>query len=153
MQGRAGGYATLPEVTGNCLPCRYNVCPVAKKRLNPSEAELEVLRILWAEGGLTAMEIHHRLGKTRRVARTTLLTRLQHMLDKGIIHRDDRSFPQRFDAVVDEGGTTGGLVHEFLRRVFGGSTKRLLLHLLASKKASAKELREIRRQIRELEEK
>jgi len=124
---------------------------MTKKLPNPSEAELEVLRILWAEDGLTALEIHQRLGKTRRVARTTLLTRLQHMLGKGLINRDDQSFPQRYRALVDEGVTTRSLVHDFLRRVFGGSSRKLLLHLLSSKKASLQDLQEIRRQIRELE--
>ena len=119
--------------------------------MQATDAELETLRVLWQTDGLTASEVHEKLSEIKNRSRTTVLSLLQVMLDKGLVRRDETKFPQRYHAAVDEDAITGGLLHDFMERVFGGSARQLLMRLASSKKSSPAEVRQIRKMIKELD--
>jgi BlaI family penicillinase repressor len=111
----------------------------------PTDAELAILRVLWAHGACTVREVHEVMAASRSVAYTTTLKMLQIMTAKGLTIREDRSRQHFYRARLPERHTQRRLVRDLLDRAFGGSTAQLVVQALASRRASPEELDEIRR--------
>lgn len=111
----------------------------------PTEAELELLRVLWERGPSTVREIHDSLSDAKETGYTTTLKILQKMADKGLVHRDESERSHIYSAAIPAEKTQRQLVRDLLQRAFGGSPGQLVLQALSEKKASAEELAEIRR--------
>jgi predicted transcriptional regulator len=108
----------------------------------PTDAELAILRVLWARGPSTVREVAEALG--REGAYTTVLKLMQIMTDKGLIVRDDAARAHVYEAASSEDHTQQQLVRDLLDRAFDGSASKLLMQALASRRASPEELRAIR---------
>ena len=113
----------------------------------PTDAELAILRILWDRGPSTVRQVHEILGRERQAAYTTALKLLQIMTEKGLVERDERDRTHIYRARLSEETTQRQLVRDLVDRAFGGSSSKLVLQALASKRASAEELRDIRKAI------
>jgi predicted transcriptional regulator len=113
----------------------------------PTDAELAILRILWERGPSTVRQVHEVLARDRQAAYTTALKLLQIMTEKGLVERDDRDRTDVYRARLGEEQTQRQLVRDLVDRAFGGSAMKLVLQALASKRASAEELRDIRKAI------
>jgi len=122
----------------------------SEKIPRPTEAELELLQVLWSSGSLTVRQIHEALPKD--TGYTTTLKILQKMTDKGLVVRDESQRSHVYSAAVEADRTQRQLVQHLVRSAFGGSPARLVMHALSDQKASADELREIRRLLRQLEQ-
>jgi predicted transcriptional regulator len=110
----------------------------------PTDAELAILRILWARGPSTVRQVDEVLGLERPTAYTTALKLLQIMTEKGLVDRDERDRTHIYRAHSSEEQTQRQLVRDLVDRAFGGSATKLVLQALASKHASPDELKEIR---------
>ncbi len=117
----------------------------------PTEVELQILRILWGQGSSTARQIHNRLAETRDTNYSTTVKMLAVMLDKGLVRRDDTVRPQTFSPAVTQQRTQQKMLKDLIQKVYDGSTGSLVLQALASQKASPGELAEIRELLNELE--
>jgi BlaI family penicillinase repressor len=126
--------------------------PAKLKLPRPTEAELELLRVLWERGPLTVREIHDAL-EDNPTGYTTTLKILQKMTDKGLVRRDESSRSHVYEPVAKAAPTQRLLVRELLHNAFGGSPGPLVLAALSEKKATPSELAEIRRLLDELESK
>ena len=115
----------------------------------PTDAELAVLRVLWAHGASTVREVHTAMAGKRTVAYTTTLKVLQVMTAKGLTLREERGTQHLYRPRHPEQQMQRRLVRDLLDRAFGGSTSQFFLQALASKKTSPAELREIRRLLAE----
>ena len=62
----------------------------------PTEAELEVLQVLWSRGPSTVREVHETLQADRQTSMTTTLKILQVMTEKGLTVRDEERRPHRY---------------------------------------------------------
>jgi predicted transcriptional regulator len=113
----------------------------------PTDAELAILRVLWARGPSTVRQVHEVLSRERPAAHTTALKLLQIMTDKGLVSRDERDRSHVYQARLTEAQTQRQLVRDLLDRAFGGSAAKLVMQALAAKRASPEELLEIRRLI------
>ena len=113
----------------------------------PTDAELAILRILWDRGPSTVRQVHEILGRDRQAAYTTALKLLQIMTEKGLVERDERDRTHIYRARLSEETTQRQLVRDLLDRAFGGSSTKLVMQALATKRASAEELRDIRQAI------
>jgi predicted transcriptional regulator len=113
----------------------------------PTDAELAILRILWERGPSTVRQVHDILGRERQAAYTTALKLLQIMTEKGLVERDERDRTHIYRARLSEETTQRQLVRDLVDRAFGGSSSKLVMQALASKRASAEELRDIRKAI------
>lgn len=112
----------------------------------PTDAELAILRVLWTRGASTVREVHDDMASAARsVAYTTTLKTLQIMTEKGLTVREDHRGQHRYRPRHAEEETQRRLVSDLLDRAFGGSTSKLVVQALASRRASPEELREIRR--------
>ena len=116
-----------------------------KKRRQPTDAELAILRVLWERGPSTVREVAETMG--RESAYTTILKLLQIMTEKRLVRRDESARTHVYEAASSEGQTQRQIVADLLDRVFDGSAAKLVLQALAAGKTSSKELAEIRRLI------
>jgi predicted transcriptional regulator len=108
----------------------------------PTDAELGILRVLWARGPSTVREVAEAMG--RAGSYTTVLKLLQIMTEKGLAARDERQRTHIYEAAYSEDETQKQLVGELLDRVFDGSAAKLVLQALEARTASPEEIEEIR---------
>src|SRR5262245_51402790 len=120
-------------------------------RKRPTEGELAILRVLWGRGPSTVREVHEALSPDRPTAYTTTLKLLQIMADKGLVHRDETRRAHVYEAREAPEKTQAQLVHDLVDRVFAGSAARMVMHAISGKRASAKDLAEIRTALDEAE--
>ena len=81
----------------------------------------------------------------REGAYTTVLKLLQIMTDKGLVRRDESARTHVYEATASADQTQQQLVTDLVNKVFEGSAAKLVMHALATGKASAAELAEIRK--------
>ncbi len=119
----------------------------------PTEAELEILRILWKHGPSTVREVHENLCRDRAEAAgyTTALKLLQVMHAKGLVLRDDSQRAHVYRAVQSKERTQRRFLADLVQRVFDGSASQLVLHALGSQRATPEELEQIRAVLTRLE--
>lgn len=117
----------------------------------PTDAELAILRVLWARGASTVRQVHDVLSRERPTAYTTALKLLQIMTEKGLVRRDETDRTHIYHARLTEEQTQRQLVRDLLDRAFAGSASKLVMQALAAKRASAEELGEIRRLLQSVE--
>jgi BlaI family penicillinase repressor len=116
----------------------------------PTEAELEILNILWTTGPSTVREVHTALSG-KQTGYTTVLKQMQVMAEKGLLKRSERFRSHVYEVRLPKERTQQLLARNLLQRAFDGSTKNLVLGALSSQKVSTSELAEIRRMLDEFE--
>ena len=108
----------------------------------PTDAELAILRVLWSRGLSTVRQVAATMD--REAGYTTVLKLLQIMTEKGLVTRDESARTHVYAAAYTEDQTQRQLVMDLVERAFDGSSAKLVLQALASKKATPEELDEIR---------
>jgi BlaI family transcriptional regulator, penicillinase repressor len=125
---------------------------VAKTNLPmPTDAELEILTVLWQRGACTVREVHESLSEVREMGYTTVLKLMQIMAEKGLVRRDERQRAHVYEARLAQEQTQRQLVGDLLERAFDGSAMNLVMQALQTTKASAAELSQIRNLLDEFE--
>lgn len=117
---------------------RRNQLPVTL----PTAAELDILAVLWRLGMATVREVHDGLGKDNRY--TTTLKTMQLMTEKGLLIRGQQFGAHVYEASVPKERTQQQIAGDLLKRVFGGSSRSLVIGALAAQPVSREELDEIR---------
>jgi len=117
----------------------------------PTDAELAILRVLWQRGASTVRQVQDELNRYRSTGYTTALKLMQIMTEKGLVVRDESQRTHVYEARVAEEQTQRQLVRDLLDRAFGGSSRKLVMQALSVKRASPKELAQIRRLLDDLE--
>lgn len=115
----------------------------ADSRRLPTDAEIDILAVLWRLGPSTVREVHDALGKESGY--TTTLKQMQLMAGKGMLARSERFRSHVYEASVPPEETRTQIAGDLLRRAFGGSAKSLVMGALTAEPASREELRDIRR--------
>jgi predicted transcriptional regulator len=116
------------------------------KSPQPTDAELEVLQVLWSRGPSTVRDVHEAL-PARDVRYTTVLKTMQVMHEKGLLDRDESERSHVYAAKLKQAATQRQLVREFMDRVFDGATEQLVLHALSARDVTPAEVDEIRRML------
>lgn len=126
---------------------------MAKKitRPKPTDAELEILRVLWKRGPSTVRQVQEELRSTKVAGYTTVLKLLQIMTAKGLVARNESSRTHIYQPRWAEEQTQRQLVSDLMQRAFGGAADKLVLQALSAKRVSSTELAEIRRLLDQLE--
>ncbi len=117
----------------------------------PTDAELEILAVLWSRGPCTVREVHEVISESRPAQYTTVLKILQIMTTKGLVIREEKNRAHRYEATKPREWTQRQLAGDFMQRAFGGSAAGLLLGALSAKKASRQEIAEMRRMLDDYE--
>jgi BlaI family penicillinase repressor len=124
----------------------------------PTEAELEILQVLWENGPSSVRQVNEMLNEGRQkgekeVGYTTTLKLMQIMVEKGIAKRDTQSRTHIYEAQVSEADTQQQLLKRFVDSTFRGSAMKLVVQALGNHQASEEELEQIRALIDEMEKK
>ncbi len=110
----------------------------------PTEAELEILTILWTRGPSTVRDVHEEICHYKPTQYTTVLKTLQIMAEKNLVRRDERQRAHVYAATKPREWTQKQIAGDLLQRAFGGSARSLLMGALSARKASRDELNSIR---------
>ena len=120
----------------------------------PTRSELEILKVLWCYGPLTVREVNNILNEqSREVHYTSTLKLMQIMLTKGLLSRNEDNMSHVYLASVGEQQTKAELLDKFVSNLFEGSASKLMMQLLGNRKTSAQELEEIRKILKEMDNK
>ncbi len=115
--------------------------------VHPTDGELEILRVLWAEGPSALSGVCGTLRQQRDVATTTVATMLRLMQDKGLVKRQGAGRGALWAAVVTHKRAARGMVRKLVDGVFDGSADRLVTHLVEGDQLSHEQLVELRQLI------
>lgn len=117
----------------------------------PTDAELEILTVLWSRGATTVRDVHETIAARKPTQYTTVLKTLQIMAEKGLVRRNEEQRAHIYEAAQPRERTQQQLAGDLLQRAFNGSAGSLLMGALSSRKASKAELAELRRMLDEYE--
>ncbi len=118
----------------------------------PTDAELEILHLLWELGPSTVRTVNDRLNQRREIGYTTTLKTIQIMSEKGLVTRAEDGRTHYYTAAVAESATQSRLLQQFVNNAFRGSASKMVLQALGNHEASAAELDEIKALIAQLEQ-
>ncbi|MEL6105850.1 MAG: BlaI/MecI/CopY family transcriptional regulator [Planctomycetota bacterium] len=115
---------------------------------HPTELELQILKILWQNEECSAQQVRGRLEEEgRSLARTSVVTTLNVMTDKGLASRSLRGKAYFFSAAVAKQDVSTNMLTDLVARVFDGSAQAVILNLIESEQIDDEELRSLRRLI------
>lgn len=113
----------------------------------PTDAELEILTVLWSRGPSTVREVHETVVLRKPTQYTTVLKLLQIMTEKGLVRRDETERSHVYEAARSCEWTQQQLAGDLLERGFQGSATLLMQGALSARKASKAELAELRKML------
>ncbi|MFN0034841.1 MAG: BlaI/MecI/CopY family transcriptional regulator [Saprospiraceae bacterium] len=111
----------------------------------PSQAELEILQVLWEIEPATVRAIHERIAAAgKEVGYTTVLKQVQRLTEKGALEKEIVEGSHLYRATVHEADVKHQLAGRVMRSAFGGSALQMVMHALGNEKASPEELQELK---------
>jgi BlaI family penicillinase repressor len=116
---------------------------MSKELPRPTNAELEILTVLWSIGPATVREVYDVIQRRRTAQYSTTLKFMQIMADKGLLIRDDAPKAHIYEAAKTSEWTRRQLAGDLMERAFSGSAKALLVGALSARKATKAELTEL----------
>lgn len=118
----------------------------------PTEAELEILQVLWRHGPCTVRDVNDQIKEQKPdVGYTTTLKLMQIMTEKGLVKRDTSKRQHIYVASIPESTVQEGMVKTVIDRLFQGSPKNLIMHALGHEETTLQELEEIKKLIKKME--
>jgi BlaI family transcriptional regulator, penicillinase repressor len=120
-------------------------------KMQPTEAELEILKILWEKSPESVRYVNEKQNEIREVGYTTTLKMMQIMNEKGLLSRDGSSRTHLYSTAIPKSETQDTMVTKIVNTVFGGSAAGLVMHALGGSKTTSEELSEIKALIDKLE--
>ena len=108
-----------------------------------SPLELVIMRVVWQLNKATVRNVYEVMLQERKIAYTTVMTVMNKLEKKGYLKRirQDRAYLYHPSKPQDQ--VIRSMVQEFVTRVFNGSARPLLVHLVKDRKLSEKDLRKI----------
>ncbi len=122
---------------------------MSKKDYQPSEAELEILQVLWKKEPATVRTVHEALAGEKEVGYTTTLKQMQRMLDKGVLRRTEKGRTHYYVTAVKEPAIRQSLFKRLLNTAFRGSAVDLAMQALGQSQPDADELEALEKLIQQ----
>jgi len=124
---------------------------MSEKISKPTEAELQILQVLWQNGPSTVRFVNDQLNEKKKTGYTTSLKTMQIMFEKKLVKRNEENRTHIYEANVKEDDVQKQLLDRFLDKTFRGSAMKMVMQALGNRKTSKKELDEIRDLLDKLE--
>ena len=121
--------------------------------IKPTEAELEILQILWNNGPSSVRSVNDIMGVKKDVGYTTTLKIMQIMTEKGLTKRNTSERKHIYEAAFPEKAIKQNLINRFVEATFNGSASQLVMQLLGNGNPTKEELEEIKTLIDKIENK
>ena len=123
------------------------------KVIKPTESELEILTVLWANGEATVRTVHEELTKTKEAGYTTTLKLMQIMHEKGLVTRNTESKTHIYIPSIDKQKTQLQIVNKMISSLFAGSPADMVMQALGGNNTTVAELKKIEDLIKTLKAK
>jgi predicted transcriptional regulator len=118
---------------------------MAKPELPPlSEAQLEIINIIWDQGTATVGQIWKTLAKHRSLSRNTICTMVTRLEEKGWLRHRVIGGTFLYSATHPRKKVLSRMVHRLVDVAFQGSAEGLVLTLLEGGRLSAEEVQRIK---------
>lgn len=118
----------------------------------PTEVELQILRVLWDSGPSGVRGIHQALSSAKKTNYSTTVKMLSVMLEKGLVTRDEEASPHVYRPKLTRDKAGKRMVRELIDKVYDGAAMSLVMQALAAAKPSKEELDEMRQLLKEMED-
>jgi predicted transcriptional regulator len=113
--------------------------------------ELAIMKVVWRKDEATVRDVYEALQETRPVAYTTVMTMMRILQEKGYLVKATQDRAHVYRPANPRQQVIGGMVRDFLDRVFDGASDALLVHLARDNKLTAKQRRIVRQLLDEKE--
>ena len=120
----------------------------SKPRL--SDAQLEVMGVVWELGEASVADVWRELSKRRKIARNTVQTTLVRLEEKGFLKHHEVGNAFRYQATIERQKTVREMLRSLLQGAFQGSTEGLMMALLEEAPPTQDELKRIRKSLNNL---
>ncbi len=117
-----------------------------------TEQELEIMKIVWDLDTATVRQVYERLLQEREIAYTTVMTMMQVLERKGRLVKSLEEKAHVYKPSEPKQKVIGGMVQEFMNRVFNGSAEPLLLQLVDDEKLSSQDIERLRKLLKKRSE-
>jgi BlaI family transcriptional regulator, penicillinase repressor len=115
----------------------------------PTDAELEILTVLWSIGPATVRQVFEVMQRRRTAQYSTILKFMQIMAEKGLVRRNEEERAHVYEPTKPREWTQRQLAGDLLERAFSGSAKDLLVGALSAREATQEELVEMRKLLKD----
>ena len=106
--------------------------------------ELAIMKVVWQKDEATVRDVYESLRETRPIAYTTVMTMMRILQEKGYLTRATHDKAHVYKPAKPRQQVIGGMVRDFLDRVFDGASDPLLVHLARDNKLTPKQRRIVR---------
>lgn len=107
------------------------------------DQEMALLRFVAEAGPSTVGEVAERFGEPRGLARSTVLTMMERLRQKGHLEREQVEGVYRYSLLVSEGDLLRGAVRTFVEKTLAGSVSPFVAYLTESGEVSDDELAQL----------
>jgi predicted transcriptional regulator len=114
-----------------------------RKSSTLTEQELEIMKIIWRIGEVTVRQVYEEILKERKIAYTTVMTMMGILEEKKFLKKTRTEKAHVYRPAQAKSLVMSRMVKEFVERVFNGSAKPLMMHLVESEQVTEEELAEI----------
>ncbi|MBI2149896.1 MAG: BlaI/MecI/CopY family transcriptional regulator [Acidobacteria bacterium] len=114
-----------------------------------TDQELEIMKIVWQRGSATVRDVYEELLKRRKIAYTTVMTMMGILEQKARLKRSGGDRAYVYTPAEPANQVVGSMVQDFIKRVFNGSAKPLLVHLVENRDVTEEEIKEIGKLLKE----
>jgi BlaI family transcriptional regulator, penicillinase repressor len=129
--------------------CRHK----ERKKMNPipeiSEAEHQVMKIVWKDHPIPGMEIISELMKRTDWKPSTIKTFITRLMKKGALGYEKSGRGYSYFPLIEETDFVKNESRLFLKRIFGGSLKPMLATMVENEDISLEDVEELKRRILE----
>ena len=102
------------------------------------------MKVVWRKDEATVRDVHAALSESRPIAYTTVMTLMRILQEKGYLTKATDEKAHIYRPAKPSQQVIGGMVRDFLDRVFDGASDALLVHLARDNKLTAKQKRIVR---------
>ena len=120
-------------------------------RINLTSAEWNVMECLWESGSMTGREATVTLEEKMSWSRSTTLTLLRRLEEKGAITSDSQGSKKMFVPIISREDAALQETESFLERVYNGSVSMMLSAMTKKQALSKQEIKELYAMLKDLE--
>ena len=114
------------------------------KKYEITDAELEIMKVLWKNKEITLNEIVEILSKKEKKNKSTIKTLLYRLIEKGSVKSITKNKKENtYKAEIKKEDYLKKENETFLTKLYNGSTNKLLLNFVEEKKITKKDLKDL----------
>ncbi|MEO8142102.1 MAG: BlaI/MecI/CopY family transcriptional regulator [Sphingomicrobium sp.] len=115
-----------------------------------SEAELDIMAVLWADAPLSAVDIASRVPASRDWSPTTVKTMLARLVEKGALASEAQGRRFLYRPLVERSSLANAQAGRLVDRLFGGRVSPLVAHLAERRDLEPEDLAALEKLIKDL---